>query len=71
MQRRPPVLLDSGGGYWVGFECMKSAQKLLDADVVGTADEELFDGWDVDDKQALDEVEQFQDIAVVEEEEHR
>jgi hypothetical protein len=52
-----------------------STQKLLEADVVGTVDEELFDGWDVEDKQAVDEVEQFQDIAVagylVEEEEHR
>lgn len=50
-------------------------QKLLDGDVVGTVDEELFDGWDVEDKQAIDEVEQFQDIAVagylVEEEDNR
>jgi hypothetical protein len=40
---------------------------------VGIVDEDLFDGWDVEDKQAIDEVEQFQDIAgvgyLVEEEE--
>jgi hypothetical protein len=54
---------------------LSSTQKLLDADVVGTVDEELFDGWDVKDKQAIDEEEQFQDIAVasylVEEEEYQ
>lgn len=51
-------------------------QKLLDADIVGTVDEELFEGgWDVKDEEAIDEVEQFQDIGVagylVEEDEHR
>lgn len=54
---------------------LSSTQKLLDADIVGSVDEELFSGWDVEDKQAIDEVEQFQDIAVasyiVEDEGHR
>ncbi len=31
----------------------------LEADVVGTVDEEMFDGWDMDDKQAIEEVEEF------------
>lgn len=39
-----------------------STRKLLDADVVGTVDEEIFDGWDMADKQAIEEAEQFDEL---------
>ena len=35
------------------------SHKLLGADVVGTVDEEMFDGWDMDDKRAIEEAEEF------------
>jgi len=39
---------------------------LLEADVVGTVDEEIFEGgWDRQDKQAVEEAEQFDDLAAV------
>jgi len=62
------MLWDGGGVKGTSshiFSTSSSTQKLLDADVVGIVDEDLFDGWDVEDKQAIDEVEQFQDIAAV------
>jgi hypothetical protein len=47
----------------------------LNADVVGTVDEEIWNGWDQEDKLAVEEAEQFDDIAVVgyqaEAQEHR
>ena len=42
-----------------------STHQLLDADVVGTVDEEIWHGWDQEDKLAVEEAEQFDDIAVV------
>ncbi|KIM42507.1 hypothetical protein M413DRAFT_444245 [Hebeloma cylindrosporum] len=42
-----------------------STHQLLDADVVGTVDEEIWQGWDQEDKLAVEEAEQFDDIAVV------
>lgn len=45
--------------------------KLLEADVVGTVDEEMFDGWDMDDKRAIEEAEEFAYLNAVEEERQR
>jgi len=42
-----------------------STHQLMDADVVGTVDEEIWHGWDQEDKLAVEEAEQFDDIAVV------
>jgi len=42
-----------------------STHQLLDADVVGTVDEEIWNGWDREDKLAVEEAEQFDDLAVV------
>ena len=40
-----------------------STHQLMEADVVGTVDEEMFDGgWDRQDKQAIEEAEQFDDL---------
>jgi len=42
-----------------------STHHLLDADIVGTVDEEIWNGWDQQDKLAVEEAEQFDDIEVV------
>ncbi|KAF8161700.1 hypothetical protein B0H34DRAFT_702189 [Crassisporium funariophilum] len=42
-----------------------STHQLLDADVVGTVDEEIWDGWDPQDKLAVEEAEGFDDISAV------
>ncbi|KAF9527640.1 hypothetical protein CPB83DRAFT_895045 [Crepidotus variabilis] len=47
----------------VSITANTSTQRLMDADVIGTVDEEMFDGWDRDDHQAIDEAEQFDNFA--------
>jgi len=64
----PPTSVETSGRV-IGFTTYvkgiagESTRKLLDADVVGTVDEEIFDGWDTADKQAIEEAEQFDDLA--------
>jgi len=77
LEQHGEMLLDTSGIKPTSSHTLSNnniSPKILDGDVVGKVDEELFDGWDVEDKQAIDELEQFQDIAaagyLVEEEEN-
>ncbi|KAF8952387.1 hypothetical protein BDZ97DRAFT_1930866 [Flammula alnicola] len=42
-----------------------STRHLMDADVMGSMEEEIWNGWDPQDKLAVEEAEQFHDIAAV------
>ncbi|KAF8956765.1 hypothetical protein BDZ97DRAFT_2079594 [Flammula alnicola] len=42
-----------------------STRHLMDADVMGSMEEEIWNGWDPQEKLAVEEAEQFHDIAAV------